>query len=425
MLRLGLKRNLKLGFKNLARHLTRSILTMLGIVFGVAAVVAMLAIGEGASYESQERIKSLGSQNIIIKSVQPPEETKARPPSHGIASAIYGLTYADAERMQATLPGIDVVMPIRETRQDIWNRDRKIDGLVRAAVPWYLQVTGQRLHGGRFISHVDMHARAAVCVIGSAVKRKLFPYENPLGRIIKIGKDYYRVVGVMQPILSGAGEAGLVTDNNAEVYIPFTTARARFGKTILKVSAGSFEAETVELHLIFVKVTDMERVLPLAEMIETLLARYHPRRDYEIIIPLKLLEEIRRSARMFSIVLGMIAAISLLVGGIGIMNIMLANVTERTREIGIRRALGAGKRDITIQFLSETVVLSVVGGVLGLGLGVTLPLLIALFTGLKVLFTAWSLLLSFGISAAVGLVFGIYPAWRAANLDPIQALRHV
>jgi putative ABC transport system permease protein len=192
----------------------------------------------------------------------------------------------------------------------------------------------------------------------------------------------------------------------------------------LKIKAGSFERETVELNLIFVKVGKIEDVIPVAEVIRGLLKKYHQKMDYEIIVPLKLLEEIQRNARMFSLVLGMIAAISLLVGGIGIMNIMLANVTERTREIGIRRALGAKKRDIIVQFMSETLVLSLGGGILGLGVGVALPLVIQWITGMKVIFALWALILAFSISAIAGLISGIYPAIRAANLDPIVALRH-
>jgi putative ABC transport system permease protein len=424
MLTFRLKQHLKLGFKSLLRHPLRSILTMLGIVFGVGAVVSMLAVGEGASYESQQRIKRLGSQNIIIKSIKPAVEDKKNSPTRGISSAIYGLTYKDAERIQSTISGIDVLIPVREVRQDIWNGPRKVDGMVKGTIPWYVKITGQRIKRGRFITQVDMAQNLPVCVITSALQNKLFPYEDPLNKTIKITGIFYRVIGVLETFAPAGQQNNTIFDNAFQVFIPLTIARERFGKTILKIKPGSFEAETVELHQILVKITDIDNVLSVSDVIHNLLKQYHSKEDFEMIVPLKMLEEIKRSARMFSIVLGMIAAISLLVGGIGIMNIMLANVTERTREIGIRRAIGAKKRDIVAQFLSETVVMSVVGGVLGLGVGVVLPLVITYFTEMKVIFTSWSLILSFSISAIVGLIFGIYPAYRAANMDPIEALRH-
>ena len=417
-----LRRSLTLGFSSLVKHPLRSLLTMLGIVFGVGAVVAMLAIGEGASFESQERIKNLGSRNIIVRSVKPSEDEKKD--RQGIASAVYGLTHADARRIESAVPGVEAVLPIRETRQDLWRGSRHLDGRLWGTVPEYLDVTGQRLSDGRFFNAVDMERRAPVCVIGSRVRERLFPYEDPVGSILKVGGDYYRVVGVLRAAGGGAGETGRVADNSTAVLIPFTTARERFGKTILKITSGSFEAETVELHQLFIRVRRVEEVASVSRVIRHVLDSYHPRPDVEMIVPLQLLEEIRRNARMFSLVLGMIAAISLLVGGIGIMNIMLATVTERTREIGIRRALGAKKRDIVVQFLSETVVLSVVGGLLGLGVGLAIPMGVTWLTGMKVIFKLWAMALAFCISVLVGLVFGIYPAWRAADMDPIQALRH-
>ncbi len=429
MILFRLKRIFKLGVKSLFRHLLRSMLTMLGIVFGVGAVVAMLAVGEGASYESQERIKRLGSQNIIIRSVKPPDEEKSGSTGGGLQATAYGLTYADAEAIRSTVSGVEVLVPVREARRDIRNGNRKINGRVLGTVPWYLETLGQKVQKGRFLSSVDMHRRANVCVIGFEVSRKLFPYEDPIGKRVRIAgtmfsADVYDVVGVLEPSTGGTEETAVITDTGSAVFIPITTERSRFGSTDVERSSDSIKAETVELHMIIVKVKDVDRVVLASEMIKRLLERNHNKQDFGMIVPLQLLEEIKRSAQMFSLVLGMIAAISLLVGGIGIMNIMLASVTERTREIGIRRALGAKRRDIIIQFLTETVVLSLCGGVLGLGVGIALPLLIELFTGMKVIFTLWSLVLAFSISALVGLIFGIYPASRAARMDPIEALRH-
>jgi putative ABC transport system permease protein len=430
MILFTLHKTLKLGVNSLLRHLLRSVLTMLGIVFGVGAVVAMLAVGEGASYESQQRIKRLGSDNIIIKSVKPPEDQQQSASTSrrgGITANEYGLTYDDAEMIQAAIPSVKVVLPMRNIRQQISNGARSIDGQVIATVPWYLETTNQRIAKGRFIKSEDMHQSATVCVIGTDIVKRLFPFEDPIGKSVRMGGSYYNVIGVMQLESStkeAPGEAGLMTDINSAVIIPRTTAMSRFGKTIVDVKANSISAETVELHQITVKVNSVDDVLPVSGIIQRMLDKHHPKKDYEMIVPLELLHEIERSARMFTIVLGMIAALSLLVGGIGIMNIMLASVTERTREIGIRRALGAKRRDIVIQFLSETVLLSIIGGVLGLGVGFVIPVLIKTFTGMNVIFSGWSPPLAFSISAIVGLVFGIYPAYRAAHMDPIEALRH-
>jgi putative ABC transport system permease protein len=427
MMLFTLKRTLKLGVKSLQRHILRSILTMLGIVFGVGAVISMLAVGEGASFESQERIKRLGSDNVILKSVKPQQDenqTSQSSSPRAITATEYGLTYLDAERIHATVPGIKLILPIRTIRKEIRYGARALDGYVQATDPWYLETTNRSVQKGRFLTDIDMNNSSTVCVLGTDIAKKLFPYENPLGKKVRIAQNYYWVVGVMETEGTSKDDTGgATTDVNSSVLIPITTAQFRFGETIIDMSEG-IKMEKVQLHQIIVKVNNVADVIPASEMIQSILKKNHKKQDYEMVVPLELLREIEKNARMFSIVLGMIAAISLLVGGIGIMNIMLASVTERTREIGIRRALGAKRRDIVIQFLSETVVLSLCGGILGLGVGIVIPLLIHTFTGMIVIFTAWSLILSFSISAAVGLIFGIYPAYRAANMDPIEALRH-
>jgi putative ABC transport system permease protein len=425
MILFTLKRTLKLGIKSLRRHILRSVLTMLGIVFGVGAVVTMLAVGEGASYESQERIKRLGSDNIILNSVKPQQdESQNQGAPRAITATVYGLTYLDAERIQATVPSIKVILPIRTIRKEIRYGARAMDGYVQATEPWYLETTNRAVSKGRFINTVDMRNAATVCVLGTDIAKRLFPYENPIGKKVHIAEYYYWVIGIMEGEGSSKDNSGgATTDVNSSVLIPLTTAQFRFGETIIDMSEG-IKAEKVELHQIIVKVNDIKDVVPASEVIQSLLKKYHKKQDYQMIVPLELLQEIEKNARMYSIVLGVIAAISLLVGGIGIMNIMLASVTERTREIGIRRALGAKRRDIIIQFLAETFVLSISGGIIGLGVGLVFPQIINLFTGMIVIFTAWSLILSFSVSALVGLVFGIYPAYRAANMDPIEALRH-
>ncbi|HEX7010249.1 MAG TPA: FtsX-like permease family protein, partial [Phycisphaeraceae bacterium] len=252
--------------------------------------------------------------------------------------------------------------------------------------------------------------------------RRLLATEHTLGQSVRIGSDYFEVVGIVR---SEEGVDGLQTPDQAiDAYIPLRLAQERFGDITTRRSTGSFERERVELHQIIVEVESVDRVQPVAQAIEAMLARFHPKRDYRIDVPLALLRQAEATKRTFNIVLGSIASISLLVGGIGIMNIMLASVTERTREIGIRRAIGAKKRQIVGQFITEAVVLSTVGGLIGLGLGMLIPWVITLIAQMPTAITPYSLALAVGISMAVGVIFGGYPADRAANLDPIVALRH-
>jgi putative ABC transport system permease protein len=263
-------------------------------------------------------------------------------------------------------------------------------------------------------------------VLANETAMTLFPFEDPIGQSVKLGTDYYTIVGVTKTRASSAGIGGSLAaqDFNKDVYIPLNTCRLRFGERIIDRRSGQMSAEETQLSQITVQVGDTSEVLPSASVIEDAYARYHPKKDVEKTVPLELLQEAQRLARQWSFVLGTIASISLLVGGIGIMNIMLATVTERTREIGIRRALGAKRRDIVEQFLLESIVLSGVGGLLGVALGVALPIIITSFANMKAIITGSSVLLAFCISVGVGVLFGLYPARRAALMDPIDALRH-
>jgi len=403
------------------------LLTVLGIVFGVCSVIAMLAIGEGASYEAQEKIKSLGSQNIILRSIKPPEEQKVS--DRGSQSYVlqYGLTYTDVKRIRATIPGVTVVLPARNIRDYVWNTSRRVDCEVVGTVPWYPEMRNHRVATGRFFTEVDMDSQASVCVLGAEMVRPLFPLESPIGRHVRVGGDYYQVIGVMEsqgsaPQNDAIGEANKPASHR--MFIPIETARMRYGEVLMRRRSGSFEAERVQLHEATVKVDSLDRVRPVAEAIKQALRYNHKKLDYEVVVPLELLKRAEETKRIFNIVLGSIAAISLLVGGIGIMNIMLASVTERTREIGIRRALGARRRDIILQFLVETVLLAGAGGVMGVLLGVTIPFVVTHTAGMKTIITFWSPILAFTISALVGVIFGIYPALRAARMDPVEALRH-
>ena len=419
--------SIRLGVKSLMLHKLRSILTMLGIIFGVCSVIAMLAIGEGASYEAQQAIKKLGSQNIILRSLKPPEDAKQAGIGRGMALD-YGLTYDDGARIQSTIPGVVRVLPIRIIRENIGFAQNSIPCQILGTLPSYARIVGLDVLRGRFLSDTDELNRDNVCVLTTSLAQRLFPYEDPLTQSIKINSFYYRVVGLVreknmpdQRTQDGKME-GEPLDNNA--YISLSTARSRFGEVLVRRQAGSVEIEKVELHQLTIQMRDTAGVESAAPQIKTLLGHFHKKTDYETIVPLQLLRQAEQTKRIFNIVLGSIAAISLLVGGIGIMNIMLATVTERTREIGVRRALGAKRKHITMQFLAETVVLSVGGGLIGVVVGVIAPRVVSHVTTMRTIVTPWSVLLAFGISGAIGIIFGLYPAKAAAQLDPIEALRH-
>jgi ABC-type lipoprotein export system ATPase subunit/ABC-type antimicrobial peptide transport system permease subunit len=422
-------RTMHIGTKSLLLHKLRSVLTMLGIIFGVCSVIAMLAIGEGASFQAQEEIKKMGSANIIIRAVKPPEDTKANTSTSGRGSVVeYGLTYKDVNRIQSTIPGIRHVLPERHIRENIRFFRNEVAGQVVGTYPLYKEISGLDTLRGRFISDTDDLHQNNICAISSGLARRLFPYQDPLDQELKIGAHYYQVVGLVRETSTEekrpqSGDVlGQPLDNN--VYVPLSAARSRFGETLVRRSAGSQEQERVQLHRITIQFADTSNVETAVPQIETLLARFHTKRDFELIVPLQLLRQAEKTKRIFNIVLGSIAAISLLVGGIGIMNIMLATVTERTREIGVRRALGAKQQDITSQFLVETLVLALGGGCIGVIIGIAVPFAVTQIAGMKTIVTLPSVLIAFGISAAVGVIFGLYPARAAAQLDPIEALRH-
>jgi putative ABC transport system permease protein len=403
---------------------------MLGIIFGVCSVIAMLAIGEGASYEAQEKIKKMGSANIIVRAVKPPEDSKSgASSSSGRGSVIeYGLTYKDAARIEATIPGIRHVLPMRLIRENVRFFRNEVAGQIVGTHPLYHDIAGLDTIRGRFITEIDDLHQNNTCAISEGLARRLFPYQDPLDQEVKIGAHYYQVVGLVRETSTEQKrpQSGDVTgqplDNN--VYIPLSAARSRFGETLFRRSAGSQEQERVQLHQITIQFADTSGVETAVPQIEALLKRFHAKRDYELIVPLQLLRQAEETKRIFNIVLGSIAAISLLVGGIGIMNIMLATVTERTREIGVRRALGAKQRDITSQFLIEAMVLAIGGGLIGVALGVLTPFIVSQLANMRTIVTPLSVLLAFSTSGAVGIIFGWYPASRAAKLDPIEALRH-
>ena len=428
------RRSFSLALRSLWLHKLRSFLSVLGIIIGTTAVIALMAFGEGSMHDALEDIKRLGATNIIVRSVKPPDDAA----SSQRRMAVYGLTWADYERF-GTIPTVVRRVPMRIFSQEIQYLERKYTGRVVATIPEYQEVNQLELASGRFLTSDDDHQMLNVCVLGSQVADKLFPFEEAAGKTVKLGNMagsfFYRVVGVIRERMptGGTGGSQSAEDYNGDVYIPFETCRVRYGARIVNRKPGSFSMEEVELSQVTLTIKDMESVRPAGDVVKSLLEEpiLHGRKDdTAITVPLDKLEEAERAKERYTILLAFIAGISLLVGGIGIMNIMLATVTERTREIGVRRALGAKRRDITMQFLIEAIVQTSVGGAVGVLLG-----LVSVFAAppiykwitdarLPAQINDDSILLSVAVAIVVGVAFGLYPARRAALLDPIEALRH-
>lgn len=420
----------RLGLKNLWLHKLRSLLTTLGIIFGVGAVICMLSISEGRSASQLELIKLLGSNNIILKSEKPPEESST------LASASllkYGITRKDVDRIRATVPQVKRIVPLREVAYSLRRGTLKYAGTVVGADPAFFGVVNLQVSQGRFLNRHDNEVREKTCVIGAHIARQLFPYDDPVGQTLTVitnnsgmGLQPFTVVGVLQPVETAGAPSRDVAkrDSNNDVYIPLATANALFGDRVAIVRSGSTELREMEYSDLYIEVADAEYVKDISEMIRQVFETGHPQRDYIITVPLEMLIQIQAEKQNRQIILGIIAGISLLVAGIGIMNIMLATITERTREIGIRRALGAKQRHIAQQFLVETVVLTMVGGTLGVAAGTLGAIVLTYLANWPTIITLWSVLISVGVAGTVGVFFGMYPALAAARLDPIEALRH-
>jgi putative ABC transport system permease protein len=413
------------ALRNLSRHTLRSFLTALGIIFGVASVMSMMSTGEGARQAILSQISELGITNIIINAKKPPDEADVQDEEGG-STLEYGLTLRDSKQILETLTMVEQVLPVHDVDKWIWFKSRRIEAKVRGVTTDYFERLNLVPFMGRSLSAVDGDRRHRVAVIRERLLKEARYIGDPLKLDLKIGKQYFRVVGVLPDNeFQSPNKASLgIDDRSLEVYVPYRTVVDRFGLSEVKQRAGSTEATRVELHQIVCAIDDESRVITAARAIKTILEKFHDKRDYEVVVPLELLQSRQRTQKVFNIVLPIIAGISLLVGGIGILNIMLASITERTQEIGIRRALGATGADITWQFLVETVTLSVVGGLLGVCLGLFGVYLVRSFTEWDAIVTPFSVMLSLGISCLTGVVFGLYPARRAAAMDPIEALRH-
>ena len=431
------RRTIVLAIKSLLLHPMRSGLTVLGILIGVTSVVWLLAIGEGISRASQKQIAALGANNIIVRTV--------KPTSDKFDGGGYGVTRSDYLKLSATLSTLEAAVPIRELPAQFRNGSRMVEGRLVGCTPDYRDTARLRLERGRFLSDSDGLTERNHCVLAAEVAAELFPTSDPIGGAVQIDQEFYRVIGVMKPRAASAGIGGsfAAEDYARDVYMPIQTMWRRLGDMIVQIQPGQFRRDLIEVSQVTLRVADREEVLRTADLVRDTIGGAHTLDDFAVTVPMELLEQANTTRLMFILLLGLIAAISLVVGGIGIMNIMLATVTERTREIGIRRALGAKRRDIVGQFLTESIALSILGGGLGvLGGLFCRPIAVAVRDQAEQLFpdqmsllpdivrefepivVPWSVPVSLGISVLVGVVFGVYPAMRAARLDPIEALRH-
>ena len=419
-------------------HKLRSVLTMLGIIFGVGAVISMLSIGEGARQESLEQIEIMGVRNIIIRSNTLDEETaseeekKTRP---------MGISIKDAEAINEICPFVERVAVSWENRVEA----RTFSGSAKVSLvgvsPEYAALFNVKLKSGNFILPYHIVSAKNVCVIGNEVKQAIFGFEDAVGKLIKLGDQWFRVTGVTEAKKTATKAAGLDVRNlNLDVYIPLTTAMAKFpreekGGSRMFMRRGRFffgrfggggsYVDRNTIDQITVQIRSDVSIVEASRIINNILRRRHNNHeDVNVTIPEELIRQSQKTQRIFNIVMGCIAGISLLVGGIGIMNIMLASVLERTREIGVRRAVGATKRTVVVQFISEATMLSVAGGLLGIFFGWSLTQIITSYAGWRTIVSISSIVLAFTVSVFTGIVFGYYPAKQAAEKDPIEALRY-
>ena len=406
--------NIRLAISGLLDHKFRSFLTMLGIIFGVASVIAMLSIGEGAKREAIAKYQDLGVNNIIVRekklSDQELEEVRAK--------FSPGLNLQDAVVIKEIVPGVSKIASQAEINTDVKYADKSLKSTIIGVTPEFLDMMNYQIDRGELIQQLQYDSRLRVCVIGMGVANALFQKDNPIGQMIKIEDQWLEVIGVLASktlFTETVGELA-ARDLNTDVYIPLSTFLTRFPRQNVLEN---------QIQQITVQVENSDRLVESSKLIDEIIKRHHfNNEDYGIVIPYELLKQEEKERQIYNFLLGAIAAISLIVGGIGIMNIMLATVMERTREIGIRRSIGARKADIMSQFVTEAVVISITGGIIGVLLGVTLSLTVNLFTDVSTYIRGYSILIAFAFSVIVGIAFGYLPAKNAANLKPVDSIRY-
>ncbi|MCD6180526.1 MAG: ABC transporter permease [Bacteroidales bacterium] len=430
---------LSIASKAILENKVRSLLTALGIIFGVAAVISMLAIGNGAKKEVLDQMKLVGVNNIVItprllRAEQTADEDNQE---NDLAKAKLssGLNLKEAAAMKEIIPTIIRVSPEVTNETIVIYENKSIAGDFTGVTPDFFEVYSLDIIKGQLFNEKHYEYGEQVCIIGHKIKSRLFPTEEAIGKQIKCGDVWLRVIGVLKSrgIDSGDGNLG-IDDFNMNVYAPIQTALLRFNdRSVISKSSlvsGRNNNETNDnnrnqLDKIVVQVKEAEQLQATANVLQRMLERRHAgAKDFRVIVPELLLKQEQKTRNIFNIVLGAIASISLIVGGIGIMNIMLASVMERIREIGVRRAIGATQSDVILQFLTEATLISVFGGIIGIFLGLIIAFLITQLTGILTIVSVFSILISFGVSAGIGVLFGYMPAKKAALQDPVTSLRH-
>jgi putative ABC transport system permease protein len=443
-----------IAFESIMANKLKSILTALGIIFGVAAVISMLAIGKGAQQEILDQIKMVGVNNIVITPIVEEKSTEAEGEtgSNGEQQKekfSRGLTLKDAESIIKIIPSVQKVSPEVSLNSFVMQSGKRSPAKIIGISKDYFELYNLSLQDGSYFNKYQEDHGIQVCIIGANIKSKFFSQADPVGQYLKFGNIWLKVVGVLKKTnvsLTSFENSG-VNVYNDNIYIPVKTMLMRFQNRALIntrnmqsvsmiVMGGFFSMRSTspgqntssnyhQLDKIIVQVTETEQLTPTTELLSRMILRRHSEvKDFEITVPELLLKQQQRTKDVFNIVLGAIASISLIVGGIGIMNIMFASVMERIKEIGTRMAIGAKKKDIVVQFLSEAILISVTGGFIGVFLGIVISKLITSFAGILTIISPFSVVVAFGVSAIVGVIFGYSPAQRAAEKDPIESLRY-
>ncbi len=406
-----IQENARIGLQALMAQKVRSFLTMLGIIFGVAAVVAMTSIGAGARQELLDAIKVMGVNNFIVRT----SDLDGDELNTAIERNPKKMSFADVEALRTIVTEAQFIVPVRVYESKTQLPAVQSVNLV-GTTPEYQNLQALTLVAGRFLKESDMTSRAPVIIISEKMKRELFPLSSGLGEQVKLLDQWYTIVGVVRPPVSGKSIPGMdMRDLHDDIYTPIKTMQARV----------AVSPESSPISEIVIQAPDENQVRITAAVVSRVIKRRHrDANDFEVIVPVELLKQSQKTQRIFNIVMGAIASISLLVGGIGIMNIMLSSVLERTREIGVRRAVGATRTNVVTQFLIEAVMLSVLGGFIGIVIGALMAWLITLFAGWTTVLGIKAVILAFGVSAGVGILFGWWPAKKAAEMDVINALRY-